>query len=127
MTWEELSRETYRAARLLLAHDRFRGAVNRSYYAAYAAVTSRLAARGVQFGYGGNNPTHEQLPQLILHNLDVAVHQRRRLAAAIRRLRLGRVEADYVPAAFLDEHTARDLVRDAGSVLEILEISDDEG
>jgi hypothetical protein len=44
------------------------------------------------------------------------------LAAAVRRLRHGRVEADYAPTIEVTERLARSSVRDAALVLSILEI-----
>lgn len=68
-TWEDLSRECLRAAKRLLDAGCYRRSISSSYYAAYSAVTSELAARRVTFAHGWNNPAHEQLPDLILNNL----------------------------------------------------------
>jgi uncharacterized protein (UPF0332 family) len=125
-TWEQLALDSLRAAKLLLQEGFLRSCVNRSYFGAYAAATARLAERRVQFPHGGNNPTHEQLPRLILNNLELSEHNGRRVAAAVRRLRYGRAEADYIPAAHLDRGLARDFVRDASTVLELLEVRNDD-
>lgn len=125
-TWEEIANANLRAAKVLHKEAEFRSSTNRSYYAAYAAVTAKAVARGVQFPHGGNNPTHEQLPILILNNLDLTQRVKREAAAIIRRLRVARVSADYVPNDRVDERTSRDCLRDAARELDLLEISDAE-
>jgi hypothetical protein len=57
----------------------WRSSVSRSYYAAYCAVTSELVGRGVSFPHGRKNPGHEQLPNLVLHNLTLPMNVRRQL------------------------------------------------
>ena len=124
-TWEEMSRDSIVAARELMTAGRIRSSVSRSYYAAYAALTGALIRRGVQFGRGGNNPPHEQLPRLILANLSQPEFRRRQLAAALRRLREARVAADYMPAPEVDASQARDALRDASGICRALEVRDD--
>ena len=46
------------AAKELLVSRRYRSCVNRAYYAAYCILAAALVGK-VDFGYGGNNPTHE--------------------------------------------------------------------
>jgi uncharacterized protein (UPF0332 family) len=125
-TWEEMSRDSLVAAKQLLDEGRLRSSVSRAYYAAYAAATSRLAtARGIVFRHAGNNPSHEQLPELIQHYLPrraFAEHERARLKRSIRVLWMSRVEADYAPHAQVDAGTARDAVREASVVLKRLGI-----
>jgi uncharacterized protein (UPF0332 family) len=80
---------------VLARAEHWRSSVSRSYYAAYSAVTSRLNERGVSFPHGWNNPGHEQLPNLILHNLTLPINIRRRLKQWIEFLRNAREDADY--------------------------------
>ncbi|HIE27846.1 TPA: hypothetical protein EYP66_11220 [Candidatus Poribacteria bacterium] len=48
---------------MLAGEGYWRSSVNRSYYAAYCAVTSVLVARSVRFARGWNNPTQFDYPQ----------------------------------------------------------------
>lgn len=121
-TWTELSVDSFESAKTLLERKRMRSSVSRAYYAAYSAITFELArTRGVTFAHGRNNPSHEQLPALIRHNLNrrrFPDPARRDLNKALRRLRFARVEADYVPSAHCDASVARNCLRDALFVLE---------
>lgn len=116
-TWQELSLECLRAAKMLAGEGYWRSSVNRSYYAAYCAVTSELVARGVRFARGWNNPPHEQLLNLITHNLSLPLNVRRRLRKFIRLLRHAREDADYRPGASVDRATALNCIRSAVLVL----------
>ena len=51
-TWKELSLENLEAAKALLGQGYWRASINRSYYAAYCAISQALTARGVQFARG---------------------------------------------------------------------------
>jgi uncharacterized protein (UPF0332 family) len=124
-TWQELSRESLRAAKRLVGDQCFRSSISRSYYAAYCAVTSELTARGVTFAHGWNNPAHEQVPDLILHNTTLPMNTRRRLRKLLRVLREAREDADYRPSVTIDRSLALNCLRDAIAVLHSLEITHD--
>jgi uncharacterized protein (UPF0332 family) len=96
-TWEELSRENLRAAKLLAEQGYLRSSISRAYYAAYCAVAGELAARGLSFPHGWKNPSHEQLPQTIAANLPLPLMVHRRMNRSIRLLRGMREDADYRP------------------------------
>lgn len=82
----------------LLIAQRFRSSISRAYYVAYCAATGALAGR-VTFGYGGNNPTHNEPPNLVLSNLSgVPAGDRHQIRKSVRLLQIARAEADYVPA-----------------------------
>src|SRR5947208_3007548 len=78
-TWQELSLDNLRAAKMLAGEGRLRSSISRSYYAAYCAVSGVLVDRGITFPHGWNNPAHEQLPDLVSHNLPLPPDARRRL------------------------------------------------
>jgi uncharacterized protein (UPF0332 family) len=124
-TWQELSIECLQAAKMLAGEGYWRSRVNRSYYAAYSAVTSELVARGVSFARGWNNPPHEQLLNLITHNLPLPQNVRRRLRKLIRLLRHAREDADYRPGIFVDRTMALNCIRDAIAVLKELGVQDE--
>jgi uncharacterized protein (UPF0332 family) len=123
-TWQELSVDSLRAARKLLTEEHIRSSISRAYYAAYCAVTSELVERGVQFARGWNNPAHDQLPDLVLHNSALPRNTRYEINKALRRLRRAREDADYRPGASLVRRDAVDYLRDASFVVQTLGISD---
>lgn len=124
-TWREMSQDSRRAAQEALIAGRLRSSISRAYYAAYCAVTSRLSGK-ITFDYGGNNPAHSDLPNLIFHNLNVASETARRdIRQAVAQLWKARVEADYVPTAYIDRDIALNALRDASRILRLLEIKDE--
>lgn len=124
-SWQELSLECLRAAKLLLDEGCLRRSISSAYYAAYSAVTGDLVTRGVTFAHGWNNPAHEQLAELILNNTTLPRHRRYVLNRIIRRLRAAREAADYRPAVLIDRTLAVACVRDATAVLFALGVGDD--
>ncbi len=119
-TWLAMAEDNRSAAKELLSSKRFRSSVNRAYYAVYCIVASVLEGCA-DFGYGGNNPTHEQLEPLILNNLrSLSKNDRYDLRKAVRRLRGARILADYVPAERVDETIALQAGRDVRQVFVIL-------
>ena len=116
-TWTELSQEALQAAKSLAGQGLWRSSINRSYYAAYCAVTSELVRRRVSFARGWNNPAHEQVPDLIEHNLSLPRATRRRLKRIMRVLRRVREDADYRPAIVIERAHALDSLRMAAVVL----------
>lgn len=121
-----MSRDNRAAARELLVAERFRSSISRSYYAAYCAVTDALVGR-VTFGYGGNNPTHGELPNLIVSNLSgVSMDARYKIRKSMRVLLAMRAEADYVPSVSLSATETRNALREAGRVLRLLGVQGDE-
>lgn len=124
-TWDELSLDCLEAAKMLADNGHWRSSVSRSYYAAYSAVTSRLVARRVSFAHGWNNPAHEQLPNLIVHNLELPLNIRRHVKQLVHTLRRAREDADYRPGMTVDDTIAIDCIRDAIVVLRDLEVLDE--
>jgi uncharacterized protein (UPF0332 family) len=125
-TWQDLSVECLRAAKRLLDEGYLRRSISSAYYAAYSAATSELVTRGVTFAHGWNNPAHEQLPDLILHNSRLSHNTRRALNRIMRRLRTAREAADYRPAFVVDRALALASVRDSIAVLFALGIEADD-
>jgi uncharacterized protein (UPF0332 family) len=124
-TWEELSRDSLRAAKLLANQGHLRSSISRAYYAAYCAIAEELSTRRVRFPRGWHNPAHEQLPDLIAHNLSLPQLTRRRLNKLVRLLRRAREDADYRPGIPIDHALALDCILDATVVLRELGIRDD--
>ena len=124
-TWHEASVECRNAAKNLLQDGYFRSRINRSYYAAYAALSSKLEGK-VLYKAGRNNPDHADLPAYILRNLDALSRETRfDLVKAVGRLWKARVIADYIPATYIDRSIALNALRDANTVLLAMEIQDE--
>ncbi len=124
-TWRELSLECRRSAKNLLRDGCLRSSINLSYYAASAALSGKLDGK-VLYKEGRNNPAHADLPTYILRNLDnLSRADRFNLVKAVGRLWKARVDADYIPAAYLDRAVALNALRDANVILLALEIEDD--
>lgn len=117
-----MSRDSLEAAKSLAGQGHWRSSVNRSYYAAYCAVTAELVRRNASFPHGRNNPAHEQLPDFVAGNLPLPQSVRRRLRTALRTLRSAREDADYRPAAAVDRTTALSSIRSAVFIQEGLEV-----
>ena len=121
--WQAISLNSRKAAQHLLEVECYRSSVSRSYYAAYAAVTSALIRQGITLGYGDNNPEHARLPVYVLNNLTaLPIASRFEINKAIRRLYRARAEADYVAAALVDKAAAKRTIRDLNRVLQLLGI-----
>ena len=120
-----MSKDSYRAAQLLHANAFYRSAVSRAYYCGYAALVAVLSeVKGVRFGHGGNNPSHEKLASLV-RNLDDRIYGKIRkkwLLQAIRRLRASRVLSDYGPDAIIEYEEATRCVKDAAFMVTALGI-----
>ncbi len=124
-TWRELSLECRTAAKNLLTDGCLRSSINRSYYAAYAALSGKLEGK-VIYKEGRNNPAHADLPTYILHNLDSLSRETRfTLIKAVSRLWKARVIADYLPATYLDRAIAIDALRDVNTILLALEVDNE--
>lgn len=120
MTWEELSRDAIRAAKLLRNEGRWRSSVSRSYYAAYAAATSRLSP--ADFSRGWKNPPHHLLPKLILNQRDLDQGRRSKLKRNLLILRSAREDADYRPHAVVRKNEAVEALLRSSEVLRELGI-----
>ena len=120
-----MSQECLASSKRLLEAGHYRRSISSAYYAAYCAVTGELAAQGVTFAHGWNNPAQDQLPDLILNNMSRPRSTRFRLNSALRLLRRAREDADYRPGAAIDQAVALNCLRHASRVLNTLEIEED--
>jgi uncharacterized protein (UPF0332 family) len=124
-TWQAMCQDSLRAARKLVAEGHLRSSVSRSYYAAYCAVTGEFVKRGVHFPHGWNNPAHDQLPELVLHNSTLPRNTRYQINKALRRLRKAREDADYRPGAAVERPDALRYFHEAHLVAQTLGVSDE--
>jgi uncharacterized protein (UPF0332 family) len=125
--WQQTGWTTLDTAKHLHQRDDHRSCVSRAYYAAYQVATAACLAHGdkAQFPHGWNNPSHEQLPDLIANNGDLPASNRKQLKKLLRLLRSSREDADYRPGQTVDERTAKTAILFAHSIFELLEIDDD--
>ncbi len=119
-TWKEMSLDCFRAAQVLRTSERWRSCINRSYYAAYGAVTSSFPP-GIAFARGWKNPGHEQLPKLVWERMKSG-REREQLLRALKFLRRARENADYRPGQTCDEQLAVDCLHYAAYVCKLMEV-----
>ena len=125
--WKQMSLATLDTAKSLRERDDFRSCVSRIYYAAYQAAASVCIEHGdiAQFPAGWNNPSHEQLPDLVQNNGDYDLSARRTATRILRLLRNFREDADYRPGRTVDAATVRTALLAVATLFEVLEIDDD--
>ena len=121
-TWEAMSLERLRAAKALLEAGFWRDSISRSYYAAYCAATSRVVGRGITFAQGRNNPSHEQLPDMVLNTGNIPQMTRRKAVTILRVLRRAREDAGYRPHVAVNRAEALSGVQSATLALLLLEV-----
>lgn len=126
--WKRTAHITLDTAKSLQGRDDARSCVSRIYYAAYQAAASVCIAHGdaVRFPNGWNNPSHEQLPDLVQNNGSINPSARRTAARILRLLRNFREDADYRPGRTVDAATVRTVLLAVATLFEVLEINDDE-
>ena len=103
-----MSAECLLASKRLLDEKCHRGSVNRSYYAAYCAI-SGLLPPAMKFG-NRSNPPHERVKELVTKTLKmpqfVGKSRRFQMAKRFNYLRMTRVDADYKPGVRIDRSEA---------------------
>lgn len=110
--WESIAKDNLIAAKALVLDSRWRSAVSRAYYSAYAAITSRLS--DAEFPDDREGPGHDMLPRLVMTYLSLMkVYERRQIATVAFRLYRQRLVADYRRTETVGERDARAAVRDA--------------
>ncbi|MEX2387522.1 MAG: HEPN domain-containing protein [Phycisphaeraceae bacterium] len=131
-TWTDLSRESFRAAKLAMGDACYRSSVSRSYYAAYAAVSQVLEEKGLAFGNDREGPPHAHIREMIDTNVGqlrprgaprVRAAEKHRLKTSLNVLYENRLDADYRPSRAVNEDVARNSLIAASSVLGTLGIA----
>lgn len=126
--WHDVARDSLLACKILLAQHRHRSAVSRAYFAAYAALAGELLpVMGARFRFSDNNPSHGQLPSLILHHLPhrrFTESKRRNMRTALSNLWKARIQADYVPRVSVSESDARLAVKEACFLFQALSLEE---
>ncbi|MCH7812566.1 MAG: HEPN domain-containing protein [Planctomycetes bacterium] len=99
--------DAYAATFALFEGKRWRSALSRAYYAAYAKVVAVLLSSGMTPPARGN-PGHRSMPDLILNNMrSLDSGSRARLSGQMATLYNLRLVADYQPDAVVDESDFR--------------------
>ncbi len=120
--WDSLANEQKLAAEVLREKHLHRASIGRAYYAAYSGVTSALIGSGRRDFGRFKNPDHASLPVVVGNGLgSIGPIDRRVLAAALRRLRSRREDADYQPTASVTEAMSRESLSDLANVRGVLE------
>jgi hypothetical protein len=121
VTWDDLARDNYSAARDLLIASYPRACIGRCYYAVYCAVAARLSEKGFTTFRRGNeiwlNPPHETIPSFVRNNLGLGKSYGEVASESVELLRLVRVDADYKPWTLVDSGLAADALREASFAL----------
>jgi uncharacterized protein (UPF0332 family) len=122
--WAEISLHSFLSAKILYDAGEYRSSTACAYYAAYQAGTSACYAHGdeAQFPHNWNNPTHDQLPDLIRNNGDLDVSDRRRINKMLHELRHIREDAQYRPGISVTKDIALGCIRQASDILALLQI-----
>ena len=116
-----MSAECLRSAQKLMQEKLYRRSVSSAHYAAYCAITAELAAQGVSFARGWNNPAHEQLPALIINLTGLPHSAKYQLRKAIIALRGQREDADYRPYVTVEKPAALEALRTLQEITVVLE------
>jgi len=121
--WRDMAEITLKTAKLLRDQSDARSCVSRAYYAVYQVATSVCVAHGdvPQFPQGWNNPSHDQLPDLILNNGDYTRAARRTLRRILREMRTLREDSDYRAGRTVDSQTIRTALAMADTAFGLLE------
>ena len=120
-TWQEMSADCMKSAKVLLDQGLFRRSISSSYYSAYCAITYEFVAKGVNFAHGWRNPAHDQMPELIFNSLGLPRTAKHELRKLVFLLRQSRENADYRPQVSIEKRLALEAVVMAHRVIKILE------
>ena len=118
-----MAERTLASAERLRLDAEARGVANRAYYAVYQAATALCYEHGdeSQFPHGWNNPSHDQLPDLIRKNGNLSLWTRRRISQLLNTMRSVREDADYRPGRTVNIEIALEQLQNAATVLRLLE------
>ena len=119
----EAGKERLLSARHLLDGGFYRDSASRAYYAAFYAATAVCVLHGdsEKFPPNWNNPTHEQLPDLIQNNGDLSREVRERVRVTLRFARQQRETADYRVGRAITKADAIEVIKLVASAMQSLE------
>jgi uncharacterized protein (UPF0332 family) len=106
-TWREVANDNYGAASELVNRERWRSAISRAYYAAFALVAGALKRKGVAMPRDWEGPAHVKMAALVCDHLTELRDVRWRVFHCVRRLYALRLDADYRPSLASNNGEAR--------------------
>ncbi len=117
-----------RSAQALHLEGDSRGTANRSYYSVYQLATCICVLHGDEplFPHGWNNPSHDQLFDLIQNNGDLSLRTRRTFGTLLYALREARENADYRPGRTVDSEVALRSLQGATQIFRMLGVTQDD-
>lgn len=123
--WDDIARDSLKAAQVLADGNHFRSCASRAYYAAFSAVSFALRSQA-PFEKGRETPAHHRVTGLIHDYFATSLTpaRLRDLKARIRRLYNERINADYKTGLTVDRLAAMDSRRDAFAVCRELGVID---
>jgi uncharacterized protein (UPF0332 family) len=126
--WITIALRSLRSAQLLHLEGESRGVVNRAYYSVYQLATGVCVLHGDEalFPHGWNNPSHDQLPDLIQNNGDLPMTTRRLAGTLLNSLRVTREDADYRPGRTVDSEVALRSLQGATQIFRMLGVTQDD-
>ncbi len=123
--WDDIARDSLKAAQLFADGNHFRSCASRAYYAAFSAVSFALQSQA-PFERWRETPAHRMVTRLVEVHLAESLTRRglRELKARITRLYNERINADYKSGLTVDMSTALQSQQDAHSVCRALGVID---
>ena len=123
MSWDDMSLNCFKAAQSLRKLKNNRSCVNRSYYAAFSAVTHEMRKITHVFPSGYEHPPHKEMSKKVKQispNLNLTSYERAELVLILKRLYKAREDADYRNQTIIDDVLAKSCLRDAEVALTLL-------
>lgn len=105
--WQDMADESYAADSTLVGQRRWRSAISRAYYAAFALVADSLGRNGVTMPRDWEGPSHAKVAALICEKLTSLRDARWRVFHWVKALYALRLDADYRPSLAIGNAHAR--------------------
>ena len=121
--WQELARESERAARLAESEGCYRSAASRYYYAAYQAATALLLCQRLTPPQDREAWSHDDTPALVVRETGPVMRSRdtrNDIARRLKELYRLRLSADYRPGATVASAHVSSAGRDARFILKLV-------
>jgi len=121
-SWLNIAKDNLDAAGELIQTGRVRSAINRAYFAAFAAVTHQLDRQKVNFPAERESPWHGSLQAMVRSNLSsLGVIVQRRVNRSLTLLYALRCQADYSRRVSLDQRAAKEAMNNGIIVYKAME------
>ena len=118
-TWQDLARDSRKAANELVHRGRYRSAVSRAYYAVYSKLAYEFSEMGIEMPEGREGPSHAKLRSIVENRLTrLSRKEREALSRIVGKSYVMRLYADYHPSDTMDSREAREAVGAMRTVFE---------